>query len=678
MKAFTSIPFFRILIPFVVGILIGLKFDTPHLSFYFTLMLFIPIIFLMVYQSGKRSYKWLFLIFADLFLFLFGMNLCEQNNLGKQTSYYGNQIDTDSLITFMATISDVPTEKEKFVKCRLTVNEVKSNNSFVSVKGTIYGYFRKSKQTNSLQAGKTLLIKAHLQELSPPKNSYEFDYRNYLSNKQIYHTAFIDSNAYTSLNVKSQLNPVWNLGLTCKQLLLMRLKNSELTINARAVCAALITGYDAEIDKSVMEAFSHSGTLHVLSVSGLHTGLIYLALGFLFNFFDKKNKYKLLRFVFITLCLWFFALITGFSAPVLRAVIMFNLLGFGRIYFRANYRHQINILLVSAFLLLLYNPYFIIDVGFLLSYFALFGLLYFQPRFSRLWQPENKSLNYIWQSVTASMAATLSTLPITLFYFKQFPLWFFVCNIVVVPATFLVLILTVFVVFKINVFAILINYLIAGLIWFINLFNSKNIGYIDAIHFSFIDVLFLSIFIIILSIAIQYRSHKQLIFSIIILITWQFFSLIESYTAKTKSLLTVYNLRNKSSVAIKNKTKVQLSKATEADYNFSVKPHITSFNYPQVMTSSFNALVTKNGFILFLNKMNFWPQVDYKKVNTLIVQNNFKLSKEDLSKFKNLRTIIMDASNNNYTLAKTEELSRNFDLEFYNTKYKGAYLLELQ
>lgn len=677
MKAFTSIPFFRILIPFVIGILLGLKFEQFHLPFYLPTITLVPIIFLKTYQPGNKVYKWLFMIFVDVFLVLYGVTLTQKTNLNNQTNYYGNLVDTDSIITFIATINDVPTEKDKFVKCSLMFNEVKQNDCFVNANGTVFVYFKKSLSANSLKAGQTLLIKTCLQELSPPKNPYEFNYKNYLSNKQIYHTAFVDSNAYVALSVNNQLNPVWQLGLTCKEFLLTRLKNSSLNKNAASICAALITGYDDEVDKSVMEAFSHSGTLHVLSVSGLHTGLIYLALSFLFQFLDKRNRYKLLQFVFITVFLWFFALITGFSAPVLRAVIMFNLLGLGRIYFRSSYRNQINILLVSAFLLLVYNPYFIVNVGFLLSYFALLGLLYFQPRFSQIWQPKSKPVNYVWQSITASLAATISTLPITLFYFKQFPLWFFVCNIVVVPATFLILMLAVFVVFKLNVIAVLINLITEGLIWFINLFNSKNTGYIDAIHFSFLDVLFLTTFIVLISIAVQYREYKQLVFSLIVLITWQLFSLFESYSAKTKSLLTIYNVRNKSTVSVKNKTNVSLSEVAIADYNFCIKPHMTSFNNPELFQVTFNALKTKNQFVLILNKRGFWPGADYKKVNTLLLSNNFKLTKQDIVKFENLNIIVMDASNNNYTLAKTEELCRNFGITFYNTKYKGAFLAEL-
>lgn len=592
--------------------------------------------------------------------------------------YYANLASLDSAVVFMASVNDVPSEKERFFKCELKLHEVKVGGRFVKTQGSVLGYFKRSPEITRPGPGQTVLIKADLVELTPPKNPYEFDYKAYLSNKQIYHTVFIDPSCYAVLPVRGQLHSVWMLGLRCKEFLLDRLKNAGLTKNAYGICAALLTGYDDDIDKPVIEAFSHSGTLHVLSVSGLHTGLIYLCLNFLFNFFDRKKRYKFTRFAFITFFLWIFALVTGFSAPVLRAVIMFNLLGFGRIYFRAGSAHQLNILLVSAFVLLLYNPLYIMDIGFLLSYFALFGLIYYQPGLSALWRPENRFASSIWQSVTASVAATLSTLPITLFYFKQFPLWFFVCNVVVVPATFILLFLAVFVVFKVVGCAALVNYLVSALIWFIDLFNKQDTGFIDAIHFTFSDFIFMTLFIILVSVAFQYRSHRYLSLSLILLIIWQLSSLCASFLVKNQSLLTVYNIKKERMIAVKNKTSVRLSDPGGSGYNYSVKPHLISFNYPELSVKKFNVLRSSQELVLFLTRPGFWPRVDIKKVTVLVLSTNFKLAEEDLAGFKNLRLLVADASNNNSIAARAEELSRNFGISFYNTKRNGAYLLSLQ
>ena len=676
MKVFSAIPFLRILLPFLIGIVIGIHYDVPGHKALYLLLLIVPLSFLNFSKTVQSAHKRLFMITADIFLLLFGQQLTEHKKLNNSDYFYGNQINTDSLIDYIAVIQDVPLKKSNYTKCELKLIALKKNSAFVKSEGKLIAYVKPA-YLNKLNAGQSLLIRSRLSPVAEPKNPEEFNYKNYLNTKQIYHTAFIDSGSFVPFSDKAFTNPIWSLGLKCKSFVLKGLKESGLSDTAYSICAALLTGYDDEIDKSVIQAFSHSGTLHVLSVSGLHTGLIYLCLNFLFDLLDKKRKYKLLRFTLITLLLWFFALITGFSAPVLRAVIMFNLLGIGQIYFRGQLRNQINILLVSAFVLLCYNPFYLVDVGFQLSYMALFGLLYFQPKFDRLWQPSNLVLNYGWKSITTSLAATISTLPLTLFYFKQFPLWFFICNMVVVPATFLLLLLALFALFKVKVIVTFINVLVKYLVIFIQLFNSENSGYIDAIHFTAKDLFLLSVLIILVSVLLEYRQYKSLVFSLLVLIFWQVLSLFESYSLKQKSGLTVYHIRKGHGVSVKNKSQLSLSVSDTNSFDFHIKPHLTSLNYPTIEYKEFNLVKSTNTYILFLNRPGFWPKMNYSEIKTLVISNNFAVSEHDLLPFKNLKTLVADASNNRQTVTNALELSRKFGFSFYNIKYEGAYLSEL-
>lgn len=615
---------------------------------------------------------------ADLFLFVFGMSLVYWKDIRNDQNFYGNQIHKDSAYTFIAVISDLPVEKEKFVKCALSIHSIKTSVNFTVVSGNSIAYFKKSNLVKSLKAGQTLLIHSRFLEIEPPKNPFEFNYKQYLQYKQFNHSLFVDSNSYQVIEGINPLNGIWSFGLRCKTFVLQSLKNSSLSQQSYAICAALLTGYDDEIDKTVMDAFAHSGTLHVLSVSGLHTGLIYLILNFLFDLIDKKRKYKLSRFIVITLLLWLFALLTGFSAPVLRAVIMFNLLGAGNLFFRNQMKNQLNILYFSAFILLCFDPYFIKDIGFLLSYFALFGLIYFQPKLAAIWQTDNKFLSYLWQSTCVSFAATISTLPITLFYFKQFPIWFFVCNIFVVPATFLLLVFAVFVLLKLNFFSVLINYLVKAMTWLILLFNHENIGYIDKIDFRQSDFIFLSGLIILISVSVEYRSYISLKISLITLICWQCISLFESIQSKHKSLLTVYQIKKKDIFSLKNTQSVYLNQLDSLSFKYSVKPQLISFNYPQIKSQTFNYISSDTESILFLKSKTLWPKIELKEVTTLVLSSNFKLSEKEIRSFSNLKRIVSDGSNNKYTSAHTEKLSRKFGLDFHNTNQLGAFIMPLQ
>jgi competence protein ComEC len=331
---------------------------------------------------------------------------------------------------------------------------------------------------------------------------------------------------------------------------------------------------------------------------------------------------------------------------------------------------------VSAFILLVFNPFFITDVGFQLSYFALAGLIYFQPGIASCWQPGHFILNSIWQSIAASVAATISTLPLTLLYFKQFAVWFFLCNLVVVPATFVILLLALLVVIHIPVVALLVNFLIDFLIQFINFFNSDVYGFVDMIDFTFWDALILSAFIVLVSITIQYRTYKGAVFSMFLLICWQSLSIVLSYSAKKSELFTCYALQKKNLFSVKCGSQTLISENDSLNFSFHVKPHLISFNHPAIKITPFNFVMNKHNSILILNKTNFWPKEHFKEVKTLVLCNNFKLTAKDLHQFNGLKSIVCASSNNNFTIKKTQELSRKFAIDFYNVKQKGAYLFK--
>lgn len=677
LKVLSSIPFFRICIPFAAGILLALQFtDTSVNWLVLVLLLLSALSFLFLEQQSKFS-KILFLICTDIFLLGLAVNLVNQTRVTNHSLYYGKFIKDDVPTKVMGVINGLPQHTGNFIKCELKVLEVKKGSAYIKANGTIIAYFRNSGAASQIKFGQTILVNAKLLEPEDPKNPLEFNYKNYLRNKQVQHMCFVDSISFSRIHSPSVISTIWAIGLTAKETVLARLKNSELTQEAYAICAALLTGYDNEIGRDVTEAFSHSGTLHVLSVSGLHTGLIYLVLAFMFGLIDRKKKYKLLQFIFITIFLWFFALLTGFSAPVLRAVIMFNLLGIGRLFFRNNYQNQINLLLVSAFILLCYDPFLITDIGFQLSYFAMFGILFFQPIFAAIWKPGNKVTEYIWQSISASFAATLTTLPFTLFYFKQFPLWFFVCNLVVVPLSFVVLLLAVLVVIKIAKTALLVNWLVAFLNWFIQLFNSSSGGYIDNIDFNLIDAMLMSAVIILISAAIYYRSYRYVLYVFLFIITWQINGLIDSYRAKDEKLFTVYQIKKQAVCSVKNKNFVIADSIKHEDYTYHVRPQLVSFNYPRLNYQKFNYVKTVDQTILLLNRRNFWPDINPRAVLTLVVSNGFKLKESDMETFTHLKLLVADGSNNSYEVKQLAKLCSKFGVEFYSTKEKGACILNL-
>lgn len=395
---FNKKPFARILIPFVLGILSVLYFGFKPSTLFFLVCVLVALGALIYANKQKVIAKSIVVIIADLFLFFLGIYLTNLSQLKNQPEFYGNKIDTDSL-QFIGVVNEIPLQKPKTLKVLIDLKSIKLKDKYTSSEGNIIAYLQNSSTNKTIKAGTVLLVKAKLQEVKEPLNPHVFNFKNYFNNKSIYHTCYVDSSSFLPINNVVYNKTIKQTGLAIKTSIVEKLKNNGLSKEAYTICSALITGYDDDIESSVLEAFSHSGTLHILSVSGLHVGVIYLVLIWFIRLFDRNNKFKLFQLLFVSVCLWFFALITGLSAPVLRAVIMFNLLGIGKLYFNHKSSNQINILFVSAFVMLFTKPLLILDIGFLLSYTALFGILYFYPKLNSLYAPKNTFIAKIWPVV---------------------------------------------------------------------------------------------------------------------------------------------------------------------------------------------------------------------------------------------------------------------------------------
>lgn len=672
------IPFLRICLPFIGGIILAQVYqpclNVLYLLGFEALVLCLLCFFLFVWKK-----KFFEIVLLDLFFLVLAQLLVLQINNNRQLQLKPLLFDPTLKQTYVGFVSEIPTNKEKFVKCPIQITHVLMKHQLMPFKTEIIAYFKKDQWPRKFLPGQFYLMNTRLIMPQSPKNPGEFDYAQYLKHKHMYYTAFIDSKNYQLFQHPLVLGPgIQLMGLKFKQQLLDIIHQASLSENAAAICSALLTGYDDDIDKAVMNAFSHSGTLHVLSVSGLHTGLIYLLLNFIFNVFDPHNRFKIFRYVLITALLWLFALITGFSAPVLRAVLMFNFLGLAKLIKRQSDLLNVNILLFSAFILLFYNVDFVFDVGFLLSYAAMLGILVFAPNMLKSWQIKNTFLKYCFESGIVSIAATISTLPITLYYFNQFPTWFVLCNLVVVPLSFVVLLLSFLLVFKIAFVDLIINALVKLMLVFIGFFSEGKFSYINYIHFNSLDALFLTCLTLLLYFFLMRKNFIGIALAFILLITWQCYNLYDSSKSKLSKTLTIYCVKGKSSVLLKNRNLALYNNTDSLGFQYSLSNHFVTFNYAMKCHRNFNFLDLKQQKMVILNTPNRLPICDKSNVTHLLVANNFCLNPTLFSQFKKLKLVVVDASNRLEIIHKTVYLCRKFGIAFYDVRKSGAYTMELQ
>ena len=279
-------------------------------------------------------------------------------------------------------------------------------------------------KVNSLSQNDFILAMTKFHPIANKNNPGEFNAINFWKTKGITHVCYLkdidifEVKRFQDNWIDSQLAQLRNK--------LSQVLKNELNGSNLAIAQALILGDKSLLDQETRNSFGATGAMHVLAVSGLHIGIITQLLLYLFQFSSKLITRR--NAVLITvLLLWIYALLTGFSPSVVRAVFMFSVLILSQ-ETGGNYA-PINVLFFTAFILILFNPYVIYDIGFQLSYLAMLGIYTLYKPIAAWYITKNKILNYLWQGSAIGFAAQAMTVPLTLFYFHQFPNYFALTNL---------------------------------------------------------------------------------------------------------------------------------------------------------------------------------------------------------------------------------------------------------
>ncbi len=344
----------------------------------------------------------------------------------------------DTISHFQVVLISHAQDKAKSWKIESRVQQVKSGQYWFTVEGKVLLYFSKEYFSEAFHYGDVLLIEGSPQLLTAPANPGEFDYKRFLSFNNIYHQAFIRSNQVHHLGYTPSSSILAN-AIKARSWAEKTIKQYVSGDQEQAIASALVLGITDGLDNDIMHAYSATGALHVLAVSGLHVSIIYGILLLLLKPLSKRQGGKWIIAITSLVVLWIYALITGLSPSVLRAVTMFSFVALARpLGWSTNIY---NTLAASAFCLLVHDPFLIMSVGFQLSYSAVLGIVYLQRHIYLLWYAPGYWLDKVWQITTVSIAAQLATVSLGLLYFHQFPVYFLFSNLFVIPISFAVLVL---------------------------------------------------------------------------------------------------------------------------------------------------------------------------------------------------------------------------------------------
>jgi competence protein ComEC len=439
MFSWHSIPFARFLITYIIGVFLALYVHQIPITLVWVFFIIGLLFILFVFKNNvlKQQKNKAVIGFSLLFIFiLIGFIRTSLYQETKLPQYFGNH---KKARFYKVEIKKSVVEKAKFYRSYAEVIQViDSQGKATQSCGMLLLYLSKNITLHKPRIGNQYLIEAISKEIPSPANPGEFNYKQFLSYQNIHYQSFVYHQAHLlETYTQSIFRYAELLRDEVKSILERSFKNKEVL----GVAEALLIGFKDNLDQEVVAAYSRTGTLHVLAVSGLHVGIIYWILGFLTIFLKKVPKGLVIQTILIVLALWLYAFVTGLSSSVMRATLMFSLVGLSKLF---NKRSNIfNTIYASALVILVINPLDIVNVSFQLSYAAVLGIVYIQPKINQWYAPYNKIDKFIWGLISVSFAAQLFTFPLGIYYFHQFPNYFLFSNLIIIPLILIIMVLLI-------------------------------------------------------------------------------------------------------------------------------------------------------------------------------------------------------------------------------------------
>ena len=691
-------PFVLLLMPLLSGIFLGVVFSFgSFLPFLLSAIITIAFTFCILnwkFTDWKIYRKaWIGGVLIYLLLFLIGIFVAEKNKEINNSNHFSKQRATSLLVT----IIQEPKQTGNIVRFNTSVTHTFFNGKISASSGSLLVALKlDSTQKNNFNYGDELLVPNQYKPVDAPFNPAEFNYKLWLQHQNIYFQTFLNPNQYQLIAI-NRGNPIIADALAIRKKLVQKYQKYLHDPDALSVASTLILGYRADLSADVLQAYSKTGTIHVLSVSGMHVALVYLIINVLLRFLTRKRSGVLLKAFISILLIWVYALITGFSPAVCRAAVMITFVIIGKTYNR--HISMLNILLVSAFVLLLYNPNFITDVGFQLSYLAVVGLIILQPIIENLLEFKQKFARRIWSLLSVSLAAQLITFPISVFYFHQFPVYFLLSNLFIVLPSALIMYVGIAFLFvpDIPIIAKPVAFVLEksivgmnqGLTWIEHLpFGSWNKLWITVPEYLILYIIIICAFVWLVhrkSLLLQVSA----VFTLLFLMSFSY----KKLQAQQQDEILFLNLRKNYGVVFKNgQEAVVLTdlKTSDKSFQYSVQPYLDSCKSTQVSfvnpNQNFaNAVFSKqNKLVQFKNQLIFVADKDFEhqsfpqkiKVDAVFITQNPKIDLDQISKNLIFDMLIVTSDNGDYLIQKLTGEAAADGRKIIVLKRNKAFLLQ--
>jgi competence protein ComEC len=476
-------PFLSITLAFIAGIVCSEMlpmYEFPFLPIIISLIIFCAGLIYFVFFMPGRYRIVLRGVTSLMIILLFFLIAFILHNRRVKLHSIDDLPSSDSIMGWVGQIVADPVETGARMRYEVAVRSLsvlnRKGQEDVVIQGElapkVFWYIDSLAEVDRPKLSDWIISASRLLKVDRSKNPTRFDYRLWLKRKGILRVSYSAGNDWKLLH-NIEPGVTWYARFyhaasyihnRASDLLYHFLGHNK----EGAIANAILLGEKDGLDRETKRAYSIGGVAHVLCVSGLHTGVVFVVIQTLLWPLARIKNGKVISTCLAILLIWFYAMITGLAPPVCRASWMLTMVSIGRLgRVKGN---TLNSLACSALVLLIINPEWLFDAGFQLSYIAVVGILYFQPVFSSLIKAHHWLVIYIRDLITVSLAAQLATFPLIAYYFNQFPTYFLLTNLVVIPISFLAIVITMSVPFlgSIPYIGTAVAFCCVKVIWFMN------------------------------------------------------------------------------------------------------------------------------------------------------------------------------------------------------------------
>jgi len=670
-------PIIKLCLCLVTGILIGYYCNIPTNTIVLILglqMLVLTITYFIVKNQFTKTI-W-FGLLAFLTMILIGILSVNFHNQKNYTHHYSNFItENDSLKSITFRIREVLKPGNYYDKYIIDLLKVDDNS--VSGKSILN---IQNDSLNKLNVDEVYITKTTFKEIIPPLNPGQFNYKNYLEKQYIYHQLFVKNNSL--FKGKTTSKTLLGIANNIREHINLKLKLYEFKPDELAIINAVLLGQRQNISDDVYTNYTNAGAIHILAISGLHIGIILLILNFIFKPLERLRYGIFIKSLLMVSILWSFAIIAGLSASVTRAVTMFSIVAIGMNLKRPS--NIYNTLAISIFILILFKPLFLFDVGFQLSYMAVLGIVTLDPYISKLWKPKYYITKIFWETLRITFSAQLGIIPISLYYFHQFPGLFFISNLLIIPFLGIILgfgilvillaILNILPDFAANLFGNAIGIMNT----IIELVASKETFLFKNISFSLLYVIASYIVIITLVRFFIKRNYKSLVFvllSIIIgqstLIYSKFENRNNTFLVFHKSRYTFLGSRINNKMLVANNFDTPIEKKDKILIDYMVENQIKSIKKDSLRSS----YILGNKKLLVIDSLCVYNIKSFKP-DYILLRNSPKINLNRIIDSLQPSIIIADGSNYKTYSERWKNTCNKTKIPFHLTSEKGAFIID--